>query len=267
MKIWIITSNFDQLSLFKFLNKYDFEYHILRDWNNWPYWDKDLEYNLHNIQAWIDFLKKKKVDYIILPPIYELYSNDNKILPLFTTYLEWALQKSLVGKIWFVWDFADIHVIEKTFFDLAKNYELTSNQQKIEKFHYPFSVRKKETTLWKFYLYKLWFRDHMIRDTIKNDLKYFKDANVDTIIPLNRWYLFFENIIKSKLNLKKQKFHWTKFVQWCFENLVDLTLQEKYEVTIYPNGTPDFLLKEKKRLWMLERGKTISAAIDLESHL
>lgn len=267
MRIWIITSNFDQLSLFKILSKYDFEYHILRDWNNWPYWDKDFEYNLDNIKRWVDFLKKKKVDYIILPPIYELYFQENKVLPLFTMYLAQALQKSLIGKIWFLWDFADMQVIEKIFYEITKNYQLTENQQQIENFHYPFALWKKETTLWKFYLYKLGFRDSMVCSTIKNDLKYFKDANVDTIIPLNRGYLFWENVIKSKLNPKKQKFHWTKSVQLCRETLVDLTKQEKYAITIYPNGNPDFLLREKKRLWLLERGKNISAMIDLDSHL
>ncbi len=50
MKIGIITSGNDTLSIFKFLNKYDHEYVIYYDFLNQPYGDKPFEYNLEAIK-------------------------------------------------------------------------------------------------------------------------------------------------------------------------------------------------------------------------
>jgi hypothetical protein len=86
MKIWIITSWFEMLPLFKFLSKYNYEFEIYLDWNNYPYWDKDIKHNISNINNWINYLEKLNVDHIILPPIYELYINHSKIIHLWENY-------------------------------------------------------------------------------------------------------------------------------------------------------------------------------------
>ena len=53
MKIGIITSGNDMLSLFKFLNKYDHEYVIYYDFLNRSYGDKPFDYSLEQIQKGI----------------------------------------------------------------------------------------------------------------------------------------------------------------------------------------------------------------------
>jgi len=46
------------------------------------------------------YLEKKGVDCIIIPPVYELLSEDINVLKLFETYLlSYAFQFSLIGKI------------------------------------------------------------------------------------------------------------------------------------------------------------------------
>jgi len=131
MKIGIITSWNDTLTLFRFLQGYDHEYIIYYDFLNRPYGDKTFECSLEQIQKWIWFLIKKWCEKIILPPIYELallnaslekgyspaklekgalWDRDllttsekelKSILPLFQTYLHnLCFTQSLIGKLW-----------------------------------------------------------------------------------------------------------------------------------------------------------------------
>ncbi|MEI6672958.1 MAG: hypothetical protein WCL02_06625 [bacterium] len=62
---------------------------------------------------------------------------------------------------------------------------LSDNQKAIKKFHFPFVYRVKETSLWKYYLTTLSYSHILINKIIKFDLRYFKDAMVDTLLPLN----------------------------------------------------------------------------------
>lgn len=49
MKIGIITSGNENLTLFKFLNKFNHEYFVYYDQNNWPYGDKNFEYSRQKV--------------------------------------------------------------------------------------------------------------------------------------------------------------------------------------------------------------------------
>lgn len=69
--------------------------------------------------------------------------------------------------------------------DLAKTYMLADNQKNIKKFHFPFTFRLKETSLWKYYFTSLSYSHILVNKIIKFDLRYFKDAAVDTVIPFN----------------------------------------------------------------------------------
>lgn len=257
MKIGIVTSGLDMLPLFKFLNKYDCEYHIYWDWNNGSYGDKDFEYSLWNVEKWIDYLSKKWVDFIILPPIFELKLlwKYKQILPLFKNYLNNCLSKSLIWKLWFIWDSADISNIDSLFNEISLSYCLTENQKSISKFHFPFCIWKKQLSIWKVFLLNYGFRSWMVNRAIRDDLRYFKDAWVDTLIPLNYWYFAFERTIKQKLNLNKIRFAWVEQLEKWF------VLSEKtgtYWVSIYNNWTTDFLLNNKKFLLLLTRWNKIS---------
>jgi len=266
MKIGIVTSWFENLALFKFLNKYEFDYHIFWDWNNWPYGDKWFDYSLKKVEEWVAFLIDKWVDYVIVSPIYELFLSNEKILKLFTKYLfDNCFKYSLVWKLWFIWDFSDIQVIQEKIEELSKNYILSENQRKIKKFIFPFSLWNKEVWLWKSFLTKIAFRNFTISKIIKFDLKYFKDAAVDTLIPLNYGYFLFERLIKWKLNQNSIRFHWVDKLEEIFKELVETRKLEGdgiYWVTFYTNWTLDILSNEKKWLWLLQRGKNLEIIIE-----
>ena len=97
----------------------------------------------------------------------------------------------------------------------------------------------------------------MVNKVIKFDLRYFKDANVDTIIPLNYGYFNFEKTISKYFNFKKQRFHQLEQLEKCFESLVEKNQKGDYGVKIFYTGTNELLKREKRLMWLLEKGKNV----------
>lgn len=260
MKIWIITSGSENLTLFNFLSKYDHDYVVYYDFFHWPYGDKTFDQSLVCIEKGIDYLVKQGIETIIVPPVYELALLEKKnkapILPLFRTYvLENCFAHSLVGKLGLFWDFADITQAQILIKKLEKTYTLTDNQKSIKKFHSPFVYRTKETPLWKYYLTSLSYSNFLVNKIVKFDLRYFKDAMVDTLIPLNYWYFHYQTTISKYLNFKKIRFHTLKKVEDTF---VSFKLKESktYSVKVAYTWNCDFLCREKRLMWLLQKGKS-----------
>lgn len=260
MKIGIITSWNENLTLFKFLNKFNHEYFVYYDQVNWPYWDKNFEYSKWKIKDWIDFLKSKWVEKFIVWPTYELSFLENNeytdiILPIFTQYLqEICFKNSLVWKIWLLWDFADVQVWQWLFENLSKSYKLNDNQKNIKKFNFPFCFRAKEVPMWKYYLTTLSYSHFMANKSVKFDLRYFKDCNVDTIIPLNYEFFHYQRVITKYFNFKKQKFHKLENIEEIFNEL-KLKESENYSINIFSNWHTNFLTRDKKLMRFLQKWK------------
>lgn len=260
MKIWIITSGSENLTLFRFLSKYDHDYVVYYDFFHWPYGDKTFEQSLACVEKGIEYLTKQGVDSIIVPPVYELALLEKKtkakILPLFTTYvLDYCFTYSLVGKIGLFWDYADVEWAQMLMKNLEKNYVLTSDQKTIKKFHTPFVYWTKETPLWKYYLTSLSYSHILVNKIIKFDLRYFKDAMTDTVIPLNYWYFHYQTTITKFLNFKKIRFHSLEKLEQCFHKVV-WSSWTIYSVTIAYTWNCEILRREKRLMWLLQRGKT-----------
>jgi len=261
MKIWIITSGPENLTLFKFLAKYDHEYIVYYDFFHRPYGDKTFDQSLECVEKWIAYLTKQGVETIIIPPIYELTLLEKKtkakLLPLFTSYVQqYCFAHSLVGKIGLLGDFADMEKAQSLLQKLEKWYTLNTHQKAIKKFHSPFVYRTKEMPLRKYYLTDLSYSNILVNKIIKFDLRYFKDAMVDTLIPLNYWYFHYQPTITKFLNLKKIRFHKIEKLEelfvWC-----NLKTDKTYSVTVAYTGHPDFLKREKRILRLLQRGKGV----------
>ncbi|UFX83420.1 hypothetical protein [Candidatus Absconditicoccus praedator] len=262
MKIGVIASGVDMLYIFRILQKFDFEYMIYWDWNNGYYSDKGFPYSFEKAKIGIDFLKNKGADKVILPPIYELYSLDDEVvLPLFRDYMLDVLTYSLVGKIGFLGDISDFEYFDEKFYDLTQNFQLTKNQKNISKFNFPFAIWKKQVVMWKYFLSNLSFRSWMINKLVKYDLRYFKDASVDTIIPLNYGYFAYTRNIKNRLNFNKIRFHGIDKLEKIFSNLVSDYQQNFYDINVYTNGIFDFVLEDKRWNMMLSRGKKVDIKI------
>lgn len=143
-------------------------------------------------------------------------------------------------------------MIEEFSKKLAKKYTPTDNQKNIKKFSFPFAYRTKQVTLRKYFLMTLSYSEYMVNKTVKFDLRYFKDANVDTLIPLNYGYFNYEKTIYKYFNTKKTKFHKLAKVEKCFLELVSKT-SKKYSVEVCYTGHCGFIKNEKRLLWLLGR--------------
>lgn len=251
------------LGLFRVLQKYDNEYFVYYDFLNGPYGDKWFGYSMKKIEIWIKYLIEKWVEKIILPPVYELHYLQSKnkfndyILPLFQTYvLEYGFKYSLVGKIWVFWDYSDIQMAEGLLKILEKKYNLTENQKSIKKFHSPFCYRSKEVNLRKSFLLNLSYSDFMVNKVVKFDLRYFKDAMVDTVLPLNYWYFAYEKTISKFFNFKKIRFHKLEKLDEIFSWFISKEKKSNYSVKIFFSGTSNFIIRDKRLVWLMQRWKS-----------
>ncbi len=259
MKIGVVSIGNDSLELFDFLHRYDHDYHIYYDVESWPLGEKSSSRATAIVEAWIEYLVSKKVDAIIVPPLFELLlaKTDTVILPLFSDYLLCScFPWSLIGKIWLLvdpvhtwWEAQKlVHLIEKT-------YKLSSNQSQTKGFHSPMTYREKDVSLWPLLQRSLSPRDYLINKVVKFDLSYLKDAAIDTIIPTNYSHFAMEKTIIRYHNQKKQKFHGVRALERSFEKVTSSKNPSNYSVTVHYIGRNEMLTERKKYLWSLQRGK------------
>ncbi len=262
MKIWIITSSPDSLYLFQFLHKHNFSYTIWYDqeWAHW--WDKELSFVQKRIEMGIESLIVEWVQKFILPPSRELvFLNDSRyqkyILPLFSTYLmEKVLPWSRMGKIGMIGDWCDLQHQ-----DLVKakcvTYTLLSHQTTTKSFRSPFIYWTKSVPMRKHFLVSLWRKNWMMHNVVKDDLRYFTDAGVDTLIPLNYGYFAYDVTIAKFFRSKKCRWHRLSALADVFATIVFGFPQDVYSVQLIHTGIVAHLQAEKKWMWLLQRGKGI----------
>ncbi len=268
MKIGIISSWIDTLALFNFLARYDNEYLVYLDQKNFPYSEKSLDYSLECIEKAGEFLVKKWAELIIVDPIYELALKDSnkkfwfKVMSLFQRYLqEYAFKYSLVGKIWILTDFWSNWKVQKLLENEEEWYNVTDDQKSIKKFSYPFHYWVKSASSWVMNINDLWVHNPYLIRTMKNDLRYFKNAYIDTILPMHYHYFRMQRAIKSFFNFNKIRFHDLSIVEECFNDLVEKSNWE-YSVSIWINQPSEFLTRNKQLMWMMQRWKSVEVKIE-----
>ncbi len=95
----------------------------------------------------------------------------------------------------------------------------------------------------------------MVNKIIKFDLRYFKNANVDTIIPLNYGFFTYQRTINKYFNFNKQRFHNSKVLEQILEKYLTQKQENTYTITVIHNGHTKFLQDNKYLLWLLQKGK------------
>lgn len=261
MKIWIIIDNIYWLAIMNLLSKYDHEYYIYIDNHNSFYGDKKREIGIGWVKKWIEYLQNLGVEKIILPPTYELafllddrYKNfSQNITNIYISYIkDFVAKHSIVGKLWFVWDLADMEFLDIYILEVLSDFTFSENQAKNKFFNW-FVIYKQTTPLRKYLLNHLSATNHLLNHSIKTDLRKIKPYNIDTLIPLN--YSYFSCWKTIKHDLWKIKFHDINVIK----NIWEWLSYEKsdYNIYIYLTNRADLLLSEKKRKRLLCRGKTI----------
>lgn len=165
----------------------------------------------------------------MLPPLWELCLlkkyPDYPIIPLFGKYLTHCFGHSLVGKLGVLVEPMNIAVdggispAQKLIDEVAASYSLTSSQAQMKSFHQPFAYWTQDVRMWPLLLRSLQPRSFMINTLVKGDLRVFRDAAVDTIIPTNYAYFAMEKTIQRFFNQKKQKFHGMDVLESLWQKL------------------------------------------------
>lgn len=257
--ICIISSWTENLNIVKICQQLSIDHTIVIDSLFWPYQDKENKFSQERVIKIMEYMSNNWATHFILSPDLELSlitHSKFSIIPLFKDYLTYCFNNSLVGKIGFIGWYSNIQEIEILFKVLSAEYKPTENQKKIKKFK--LSKRVKDTTLWLYFTRLLSPRNMMINKILKTDLKYFKDANIDTLIPLNYSYFKYQKTITSFFNQKKCKFHNRDTIEQIFFNIF-----KKYNywslnstnLTVYYTWSLHLISEEKKWERLLSQGK------------
>lgn len=178
-------------------------------------------------------------------------------MPLFQNYLlHEVLPFSLVGKIGLLGETEELYQAQELLKNLEKIYSPTPTQKAIKAFSFPFHYRSKACSLIRQLLTHLSRKSFLTNTVLKQELRYFKDANVDTLIPLNYCIFNGERTIKKFLNFKKIRFHGLSTLERSFKKLVSEE-RSSYKINIYATDSKDSFLSEKKWIWILQKGKTV----------
>jgi hypothetical protein len=233
------------------------------DWAIRPATSKSIDDILPRVQQGVKYLHDLWVEYIIVPPYLEHLNIwwDAKIVPFFQTYLtNYVFAQSRVGKLWILgmhwstWEAYIKEIIENA----KKNYQLTDYQKITKIFSSNFPYRNKSCAHWQTHLLYARKRTRIMNRLIKDDLRYFKDCAVDTLIPMDWWVIYREKAIYHRL-WAKMKFHGQQAVRevliWLLAGVAgESTSLCRVRVTAYPED----ILENKTRKQLLDRwGKRV----------
>jgi hypothetical protein len=132
----------------------------------------------------------------------------------------------------------------------------------IKKFSFPFHYRVKAAKARPLGIADLGVHNPYLIRTLKNDLRYFKDANVDTLVPMHYHYFRMQRTIKGFFNFHKTRFYDLSVVEECFRKLMEGKESCPYGVRVWTNQSLQFLLREKELVWLLERGKNVKMQVE-----
>lgn len=261
MNIAIIWSGYDTLMTLWLLNHSNQQFFCIIDSKYGPREQKSWELTNERLQASIDYAISLGVEKIILPPVFELIYKDNpKVVPLYQKYLLFhVFPKSRIGKIGILWERKETHIIQKELEKLSSLYSLTEFQSKTKKFQTPFSRRTKDVSTWSDFLRRAKPSDWMIRKYIKNDLRYFVDADVDSLIPTSYAHFYWETILRHHANFKKMRWQEKSIIQWIATEL--LWMGENYDCKIFANDDISQIITQYPWKGLIEKGGDIKEVI------
>lgn len=266
MKIGVIGSWYDMLALWKLLNVFDHEYTFFVDYAHRPWSERTVDDVVSWIHTTIDAWKKQGIQHFIVPPVYEHFFTQDwalesscSVLPVYKLFVLKSLQSSRVGKVWLVTT-TDTLYAQGVFAGYSKSYSLTVAQQATRRFHVPFAVWAKKIRMLTFFPLRYAKSDRMVRKSIKHDLRYFRDADVDVIIPMDWSMLYYEKIITHTLNHRRYRVCGSSLVASVLQELLS-TNQAQYACTISSSQKNPPFVDEKKWMLLLSRWWSVEVAV------
>jgi hypothetical protein len=171
---------------------------------------------------------------------------------------EHALPGSLIGKLGYLTEsgHADgkYNHMQTLLMQLADEHTLTDNQHSTRTFHTSMKWRGRDVRQWKYFLRSLSPRNYLIHKVVKFDLRYFKDAHVDTIIGTERSHRAMTKTIKRMFRPSKTKRYDLDILRFMME---EWTPSKRYSVRVLYRGDCTMMTSTRHYEWMLGRGKQI----------
>jgi hypothetical protein len=205
----------------------------------------------------IEHLTGLGIDAIIVPPLWESFLAEKKphILPIFETYMKTTvLPESRVGKlgVMSVQGNSWLQQAKKSLREIVSEYTLTEWQLSTKVFDKKFPVSVKDLSHRTLHLPYASKRSWMMRNLIKTDLRFFKDSDVDTLIPTDRGMFFREKMIRHRLGAR-MKFHWSaamrESILHCLGTFSPLS-EDKCIIRV--SAAPEMLLANKERAQLFD---------------
>lgn len=211
MKCAIIWSHHSDISIHSLLQGQWYECEIFLDTRYGSRGQLSWEDSIERLSLLLDQHDWSSFDLLVLPPLYELRATrwinidrrwiSSKILPLFYRYIyHHVLPCSKVGKIWCIGCHHHNEVFSLYRDDFVSSYQHLPHQISNRHFqtHFPLYTL---STDHRSILYDL-PRHRFVNKLIKHDLKKLKDYAIDTLIPLERWYLKHHKVLLQTFHSK-----------------------------------------------------------------
>lgn len=260
MRVWIVWSWYEVALIASWLpGDVTVDCYIDRAMRPWT--SKSFDDISSRIQKWVTHLEGIGVDSIIVPPFAEelMWSTSDIILPLFSSYMHtYVFAESRIGKLWVCsmhgasWE----RKVKEIIANLQHAYERTTYQKNTSTFKSNFPCWIKDCAHRQTHLLYATKRSWMMRNLIKDDIRYFKNCAVDTLVPMDRGILYREKMINHRL-WARMRFHGQQAVRsvlaWLLSS--DKIKNDKPSVCrLRTTAYPEDILENRKRKQLLDRG-------------
>ncbi len=250
MKICIIWGWYDYLPIIPVLNQYKHTYMFVHDTALWPLTEKSEQYITERLtQIMNHMLKKYAIDSFLLPPFLEYCAprSQKNICSYYQDFFHQALRKARIGKVWVMTTHPNKMVIQSFIETLLQDYTLTPQQQRTKKFHTPCNLWIKECRFIPVFVPLMAKSDWMVRKKIKNYLSFFKDADVDLLVPYSWEILYYEKVITHMLS-SRMCFAGLELFRWVLESRLKENQDNHYHTTVLWFDRPRWLSEKKRQL-------------------
>jgi hypothetical protein len=215
MKLAIVWTHHEVIALYSIIQDLNHEVILIIDHKHHSYHTNTHEYSMSRYQVLLDIAQQQWVTHILTHPLIELSCRayNLSILPIYQTYLlHHVLRYSHVGKIGILSDHYDIHTTQQLITSISTQYTLSHNQSTTKTFHQPLARWTRDISNRSQLIPILGHQHRLLRKYIKHDLRYFQNADVDTLIPTSYLQFALDTTLRHHLNFKR--------VRWYDRNVI-----------------------------------------------
>lgn len=213
MKLAIVWTHHEVITLYSIIQNLNHEVILIIDHKHHSYHANTHEYSTSRYHALLDIAQQQWVTHILTHPLIELSCRTYNpsilpILPIYQNYLlHHVLPYSRVGKIGILSDHYDTHTTQQLISSVSTQYTLSHTQSITKTFHQPLARWTRDVSNRSQFIPMLGHQHRLLRKYIKHDLRYFQNADVDTLVPTSYLQFALDTTLRHHLNFKRVRWH------------------------------------------------------------